>query len=195
MTTAALSQSCRPGGWLKAGGPRRRRAAPSFPAHQLYIKCRRADVDPSAATATAAATAPPASALRPIQPQPSPLTAEGLVPCMATLDAVPADLRELLSAAVEACRAQLGCRLLGVFLRGSLVQQGCFVPGVSDADFLVLHLPLCKEDSEDINGSSRGKCGEGTHAEQEGLRQAAERLQCSFGQCSKVRSKAWIVCS
>jgi len=46
------------------------------------------------------------------------------------------------------------------------VQPGCFVPGVSDADFLVLHLPA---------GSAQEAA-----AVAEGLRAAAERLRLEF---------------
>lgn len=140
----------------------------------------------AAAYAAAATALPPGGIiLRPIQPQPPLLTAEGFVPRTATLEAVPPELQPLLAAAVEACRAQLGSSLLGVYLRGSLVQPDSFLPGISDADFLVLHLPEHTQGSSSASSAS----GEGVvtdAAAASSLREAAERLQRQFPQCTKV---------
>ena len=132
---------------------------------------------PTAATAAAAAAAPASAApeLRPIQPAPAPLTADGFVPRTASPAAAPAVLQPLLQGAVAACQQCFGStRLVGVYLRGSLAQAGCFVPGLSDADFVALHLPA---------GSA-----EEAAAEAAALAAAAARLQASFPQCAKVRA-------
>ncbi|PSC69036.1 band 7 [Micractinium conductrix] len=134
---------------------------------------------PTAATAAAAAAAPASAApeLRPIQPAPAPLTADGFVPRTASPAAAPAVLQPLLQGAVAACQQCFGStRLVGVYLRGSLAQAGCFVPGLSDADFVALHLPA---------GSA-----EEAAAEAAALAAAAARLQASFPQCAKVDIQA-----
>ena len=125
--------------------------------------------------------------MRPIQPQPTRLTPQGLVPNTASLDAVPPLLQPLLEAAVAACRAVLGEQLVGVYARGSLVQHGCFVPGLSDADFLALHLEGPTESSG--SGSSSGSSDSDSVAE--ALRQQAALLHARFPQCAKVRSAGW----
>ena len=143
---------------------------------------------PSAAAAGAAAAqpAPRAQDVRPIQLQQqlAALTADGLVPCTASLAAVPAELRPLLEAAVAAYRRCLGGRLLGVYLRGSLVQPGCFVPGLSDADFVALATP-------EGSSSTAGGGPEAADGAAAALRQAAAELRAAFPQCAKVR---WAAC-
>ena len=126
------------------------------------------------ACAAAASNAPPAPPLlRPLQPHPAQLTAEGLVPNAASLDAVPPQLLLLLDAAVAACQQHLGARLAGVYLRGSLVQGG-FLPGISDADFVALYVEKQQGDSI-VSESAVGE-----------LQQAATCLQQQFPQCVKV---------
>jgi hypothetical protein len=119
--------------------------------------------------------------LRPIQPQPERLTQEGFVPSSASLAAVPPPLRPLLDRAVAACRQELGRRLVGVYLRGSLVQEGCFLPGVSDADFLAVYL----EAERDADGAPSQRSAAQSDA-QARLQAAAQRLHSSFPECTKV---------
>lgn len=95
------------------------------------------------------------------------------MPCTASLAAVPPHLLPLLDGAVAAYRHQFGKRLVGVYLRGSMAQQGCFVPGMSDADFLALYL-------------GDGDGGEAAAAVERGLRQAAQELLGRCPQCTKV---------
>ena len=156
---------------------------------------------PPAAAAAAAAPQPPAAPatshpqVRPIQPQPAQLTPEGLVPNTASLDAVPPALQPLLEAAVATCRAQLGRQLVGVYARGSLVQAGCFVPGLSDADFLALYLEDPSICSSSSSSSSIGDDGDSGWRERDAaavedrLRRQAAQMQQAFPQCVKVRPR------
>lgn len=144
----------------------------------------------AAAAGTAAGTAAPqpSTQLRPIQPRPPPLTAEGFVPHTASLGAVPQGLQPLLDAALEACRSQLGSSLLGVYVRGSLVQPDSFLPDISDADFLVLYLADSPSSSSSggASGASEGEGAAAGAAAADSLRQAARRLQRAFPECAKV---------
>ena len=115
----------------------------------------------------------PQTLLRPIQQHPVALTEEGLVPSTASMEAVPPELLPLLEAAVEACSQALGASLVGVYLRGSLAQRGCFLPGVSDADFVVVHL----------EEQAPGEAAPGAAAR---LRRSAEQLRADFPHVAKV---------
>ncbi|EFN58944.1 hypothetical protein CHLNCDRAFT_140939 [Chlorella variabilis] len=93
------------------------------------------------------------------------------------MEAVPPELLPLLEAAVEACSQALGASLVGVYLRGSLAQRGCFLPGVSDADFVVVHL----------EEQAPGEAAPGAAAR---LRRSAEQLRADFPHVAKVELKA-----
>ena len=126
---------------------------------------------------------PPPVLLRPIQPQPLALNADGLaLPNRAVLTAVPPALQPLLGEAVAAYGAccSEGNVLVGVYLRGSLPQPGCFLEGVSDADFVGLYV----RNSGDVPPlpPSSGDGGDASDA----LRLAARQLQRRYPQCTKV---------
>lgn len=197
MTTrlAARATPCPPAG--SSSRPARRRAARSgAPLPHTWSPqtvSRRTALPPLAAAAAAPSQAPVADAasrpsVRPIQPQPVQLTTEGFVPNTASLNAVPPALQPLLEAAVAACQAELGAGLVGVYLRGSLVQHGCFVPGLSDADFIALYLEDPSEGSSSTGGSAAGGNEEPAATAGDCLRQQAAALQQAFPQCVKVRT-------
>lgn len=118
--------------------------------------------------------------LRPIQPRPEPLTPEGFVPSSASLAAVPPPLRPLLDRAVAVCQQELGGSLVGVYLRGSLVQEGCFLPGVSDADLLAVYV------AEPAQGEGPLQRSAARRDVQARLQAAAQSLQGEFRACAKV---------
>lgn len=162
----------RRGCYTAAGVPARRTCGAR---HQPDTQARASAAAEPISGAAPAAAGTRSTPLRPLKPQPARLDAAGLVPSTSALEAVPPSLRPLLPAAVAAYEQQLGPdRLVGVYLRGSLVQQGSFVLGLSDADFLALYEPpITYGDSDNA-------------AMAEGLQAAAELLQRQFPQCVKV---------